>query len=84
MLDKEKDIDAVTISTPDHVHGPAAVFAMQRGKHVYVQKPMTHNIREARILTEMAREQKWLLKWEIKGDQIHYSIWYKIGLIVMP
>lgn len=58
MLDKEKDIDAVTISTPDHVHGPAASFAMQRGKHVYVQKPMTHNIREARMLTQMAREQK--------------------------
>ena len=58
MLDKEKDIDAVTISTPDHVHGPAAAFAMTRGKHVYVQKPMTHNIREARLLTEMARENK--------------------------
>lgn len=58
MLDKEKDIDAVTISTPDHVHGPAAVFAMERGVHVYVQKPLTHNIREARILTEMAREKK--------------------------
>jgi len=58
MLDKEKDIDAVTISTPDHVHAPAAVFAMERGKHVYVQKPLTHNIREARILTEMARQHK--------------------------
>lgn len=58
MLETEKDIDAVTISTPDHVHGPAAAFAMQRGIHVYVQKPMTHNIREARILTEMARKKK--------------------------
>ncbi|MEM9673932.1 MAG: Gfo/Idh/MocA family oxidoreductase [Bacteroidota bacterium] len=58
MLDTETDIDAVTISTPDHVHGPAAAYAMERGKHVYVQKPMTHNIREARMLTEMAREQK--------------------------
>ena len=58
MLDKEKDIDAVTISTPDHVHGPAAAYAMERGIHVYVQKPMTHNIREARMLTEMAREKK--------------------------
>ncbi|WP_192351011.1 Gfo/Idh/MocA family protein [Algoriphagus sp. Y33] len=58
MLDKEKDIDAVTISTPDHVHGPAAKYAMERGKHVYVQKPMTHNIKEARMLTEMARSQK--------------------------
>ena len=58
MLDNEKDIDAVTISTPDHVHGPAAVYAMERDKHVYVQKPITHNIREARILTELARKQK--------------------------
>lgn len=58
MLEREKDIDAVTISTPDHVHGPAAAFAMERGKHVYVQKPLTHNIREARMLTEMARKQK--------------------------
>jgi predicted dehydrogenase len=58
MLDKEKDLDAVTISTPDHVHGPAAAFAMERGKHVYVQKPLTHNIREARMLTEMARKNK--------------------------
>ena len=58
MLDKEKNIDAVTISTPDHVHGPAAVYAMERGIHVYVQKPMTHNIKEARILTEMAGDKK--------------------------
>ena len=58
MLDNEKDIDAVTISTPDHVHGSAAVYAMERDKHVYVQKPITHNIREARILTELARKQK--------------------------
>src|SRR5690606_4593328 len=58
MLDKEKDIDAVTIATPDHVHGPAAAVARARGGHVYVQKPMTHNIQEARKLTEMAREKK--------------------------
>ena len=58
MLDKEKSLDAVTISTPDHIHGPAAAYAMERGIHVYVQKPMTHNIREARLLTQMAREKK--------------------------
>ena len=52
MLDKEKDIDAVTISTPDHTHAVAAKYAMDRGIHVYVQKPMTHNIYEARLLTE--------------------------------
>lgn len=58
MLDKQKNIDAVTISTPDHVHGPAAKWAMERGIHVYVQKPMTHNIKEARMLTKMARNNK--------------------------
>ena len=58
MLDEMTDIDAVTISTPDHHHAPAAVHAMERGVHVYVQKPVTHNIREARLLTEMAREKE--------------------------
>ena len=47
MLDTEKDIDAVTISTPDHTHAAAAIYAMERGVHVYVQKPLTHNIYEA-------------------------------------
>jgi hypothetical protein len=59
MLDKlGKDIDAVTISTPDHMHAPIAVAAMQLGKHVYVQKPLTHDVFEARRLTELARECK--------------------------
>lgn len=58
MLEEMPEIDALTISTPDHVHGPAAKFAMDRGKHVYVQKPMTHNIREARLLTQLARDKK--------------------------
>lgn len=71
MLDKEKDLDAVTISTPDHVHGPAASYAMNRGVHVYVQKPMTHNIQEARMLTEMARDKRLLRKWVTKVDPIH-------------
>ncbi len=58
MLDEEPDIDAVTISTPDHLHAPAAAYAMERGLHVYVQKPLAHNIRETRYLTELARRQK--------------------------
>lgn len=58
MLDNESDIDAVTISTPDHVHALPAKLAMERGIHVYVQKPLTHNIREARLLTQMAEEQR--------------------------
>ena len=57
MLAKEKDlIDACTISTPDHMHAPAASMAMQLGKHVYVQKPLTHTMWEARRLRELARK----------------------------
>ena len=72
MLDKEKNIDAVTISTPDHVHAPAGVFAMERGKHVYIQKPMAHNIRETRILTEMARKQKVVTQMGNQGGSNPY------------
>ena len=57
MFDKQKDIDAVTISSPDHVHALQALSAMDLGVHVYVQKPLTHNIKEARMLTETAREK---------------------------
>jgi len=56
MLDKEKSIDAVIVSTPDHIHGIAAAWAIERGLHVYVQKPMTRTIWEARMLTELARK----------------------------
>lgn len=59
MLDKEaKHIDAVSVSTADHTHAVATIAAMQRGKHVYVQKPLTHNIFEARALTEAAKKYK--------------------------
>lgn len=56
MLDKQKDIDAVTVSTPDHTHAVAAAYAMRRGKHVFVQKPLTHSVKEARILNSIAKE----------------------------
>jgi predicted dehydrogenase len=58
MFDKEKTLDAVTVSTPDHQHAPAAMRAISRGMHVYVQKPLTHNIWEARQLTEAARRHR--------------------------
>lgn len=56
MLEKEKSIDAVTISTPDHMHAPAAAMAIRMKKHVYLQKPLTHTVQEARFLTELARK----------------------------
>ena len=57
MLDKEaKNIDAVIVSTPDHMHATAAMWCMERGKHVYVQKPLTRTIWEARQLREAANK----------------------------
>ncbi len=59
MLAKEKNnIDACSISTPDHTHAVATLAAMQLGKHVYTQKPLTHDIYEARILAEAAKKYK--------------------------
>jgi len=59
MLDKEKNnIDACSVSTPDNTHAVAAIAAMSLGKHVYVQKPLTHDIYEARALTNAAKKFK--------------------------
>lgn len=59
MLDKLGDrIDAVFVGAPDHHHAPASLLAMQRGKHVYCEKPLTHSIEEARQMTLAARQHK--------------------------
>ena len=58
MFDKQKDIDAVIVATPDHSHAMIALAAIERGKHVYVQKPMAHSVEEARRMTEAARKHK--------------------------
>jgi predicted dehydrogenase len=58
MLDKQKDIDAVIIATPDHTHAVISLESMKRGKHVFTQKPLTHTIHEARVLTEAAKKYK--------------------------
>ncbi|MBS1487078.1 MAG: Gfo/Idh/MocA family oxidoreductase [Bacteroidetes bacterium] len=86
MLDKEhKGIDACSVSTPDHTHAVIAMAAMQLGKHVYVQKPLTHDIYEARMLTEAARKYKVITQMGNQGgsgdDVRSMKEWYDAGLI---
>ncbi len=55
-LEKRKDIEAVMIATPDHMHAPITLAALRAGKHVYVEKPMAHSIEEARLMTHVAKQ----------------------------
>ncbi len=56
MLDKQPDIDAILCATPDHLHAYVSITAMRAGKHVYCEKPLTHNVCEARRVAEVAKE----------------------------
>jgi predicted dehydrogenase len=69
LLEKEsKNIDAVIVTTPDHMHAPIALSAMQLGKHVYCEKPLTHDIYEARILTQAAEKYKVVTQMGNQGS----------------
>ncbi|NUR34142.1 MAG: Gfo/Idh/MocA family oxidoreductase [Gemmatimonadaceae bacterium] len=68
MLEQQKDLDAVVIATPDHTHAAVAVAAMRAGKHVYVQKPLTYSVYEARVLARVAKETKRVTQM---GNQGH-------------
>lgn len=86
MLEKEaKNIDAVIVSTPDHMHAPVALAAMQMGKHVYVEKPLTHDIYEARILTQAAKKYKVVTQMGNQGssgnDTRLVETWIQAGVI---
>ena len=85
MLEEMTDIDAITVSTPDHTHAVITHAAMQLGKHVYVQKPLTHNIYEARILTEAAKKYKIVTQMGNQGASgkgVQTMIeWYNSGTI---
>ena len=86
MFDKEsKNFDAVSVSTPDHNHAVATLAAMQLGKHVYVQKPLTHDVHEARVLTEAAKRYKVVTQMGnqgASGDGVRQLIeWYNAGTI---
>lgn len=61
MLD-DRSIDAVIVATPDHWHSPAAILACEAGKHVYVEKPISHNLREGRLLVDASTRNKTLVQ----------------------
>ncbi len=67
MLDKQKDIDAVLVATPDHTHAIITMACMKAGKHVYCQKPLTHQVYEARMLAQAAKETGVVTQMGIQG-----------------
>ena len=75
LLDKEKELTSVNVSTPDHMHAPIAMRAMTRGLHVYGQKPLTQTIHEARRLAEVAAEKKLVTQM---GIQVHSARKHKL------
>ena len=86
MLDKEhKQIDAVMVTTPDHMHAVHALPCMQLGKHVYVEKPLTHDIYEARILTQAEQKYKVVTQMGNQGssgdDTRNVETWIQGGVI---
>ena len=86
LLDKEhKNIDAVIVTTPDHMHAVIALAAMQLNKHVYVEKPLTHDIYEARILTQAAHRYKVVTQMGNQGssgdDTRKVETWIQDGVI---
>jgi predicted dehydrogenase len=75
MLDElDRQIDAVVVSTPNHIHVPASVTAMRMGKHCYCEKPLAHSVHEARLAARVAKEAKVATQM---GTQIHASDNYR-------
>jgi len=70
LFDKEKDVDAVVIATPDHTHAVITMAVIEAGKHVFCQKPLTHTVHEARVVTEAARKHRVQTQM---GNQGHSS-----------
>ena len=77
LLDKEKDLQSVNVSTPDHMHARIGYAALQRGLAVYGQKPLTHDLFETRRLTETARDRKLVTQM---GIQIHSGSEYRTAV----
>jgi hypothetical protein len=84
LLDKEKDLNAVKIMTPDHLHGVIAMAAMKRGKHVLVHKPLSNRLLEGKRVIAMARSSKsitHLIPWDSNGSMQTVMSWINAGAI---
>jgi predicted dehydrogenase len=80
MLEKERSLDIACVGTPDHMHAPMAMAAMERGLHVYVQKPLAHSIGEVRALEATARKKKLVSQM---GIQIHSNREYRAAVALI-
>jgi predicted dehydrogenase len=76
LLDKEKRLNSVNVSTPDHMHAPITMRAMRLGLHVYTQKPLTKTIHEARQLAKVAREKRLVTQMgiQIHSHEVHRTV----------
>ena len=74
----DKSVDAVTVSTPDHMHAYITLDAMRKGKHVYCQKPLTHNVWEARQVGKLASQNPDVITR--MGNQIHSHTFYRTAV----
>ena len=84
LLEKEKDLDAVKIMTPDHLHGVLAIAAMKKDKHVLVHKPLSNRLIESKKVIEMARNSKvitHLIPWDSNGSMEQVMAWINAGAI---
>ncbi len=84
LLEKQKDVDAVKIMTPDHLHATIAIAAMKKGKHVMMHKPIANRLYEARQVLETARTSKvatHFIPWDSHGSMDLVMAWIKDGAI---
>lgn len=77
LLDTANTFDAVSVSTPDHMHAPIALAAMSLGKHCYCQKPLTHTVHEARLMRDTAKKHKLVTQM---GNQIQSDSTYRTAV----
>lgn len=75
-----RQIDAVVVSAPNHIHAPASVMAVRLGKHVYCEKPLAHSVHEARVMAQVAAEKKVATQM---GTQFHSCVNYRRAIEIL-